>query len=55
MCFSFVDVYQFRVIPVTTGAVRVLGDELPNYDYCGCLELKTGAGGAVDIYERCQG
>ena len=55
MCFSFVNVYQFGVIPVTTGTVRVLEYELPNYVYCGCLELKTGAGGAVDISGRCQG
>ena len=25
MCFSFVDVNQYCVIPVTTGAIRILG------------------------------
>ena len=54
-CFSFVDVYLFRVIPVITGAVRVLEDELSNYDYSSCLVRKTGAGGAGEIYESCIG
>jgi hypothetical protein len=55
MCFSFVDVYQFCVIPVTTGTVRVLENEFPNCGYSGCLEQKTGAGSAVDFVGRCQG
>ena len=55
MCFSFVDVYQCCVIPVTTGIVRVLENEFPNYGYCGFSVLKTGAGGAVDISGRRKG